>query len=456
MSTQQIPTDGAADMDGSGTAPAKHRRKTDGGPTEDSIALSFESTHRNRFKFNATRGQWHVWNGHTWVPDDTFAVTDAVRGHCRTRGTAKLHKNAAVRGVEALCRTSRHFARASASLDHDPFLLGTPGGTVKLQTGTMTPANPDDLITRSTAVAPRVGTPKLWLQFLDQATGGDAAFVRYLQQVAGYCLTGDTREHALFFVYGDGGTGKSTFLNTLQRLLGSYTKTAPMDVFAASGFDKHPTELAMLAGARLVAANETEQGRKWAAARIKSLTGGDEITARFMRQDFFTYRPEFKLLFVGNFAPSFETVDEAMRRRFFVLPFDIKPAIKDERLMEKLAAEAPQIMNWCIEGCCDWQSNGLHAPERVVKATGVYFETQDLFKQWLEERVVRSDYKMTTSKSRALASWNAFRASAGEKPERDRDLNQRLTRHGYHEGRSDDRSHRERVWYGMEITSDVM
>ena len=103
----------------------------------------------------------------------------------------------------------------------------------------------------------------------------------------------------------------------------------------------------------------------------------------------------------------------------------------------------------------DWQSNGLHAPERVVQATGVYFETQDLFKQWLDERVIRSDYKMTTPKSHALASWNAFRASAGEKPERDRDLNQRLTRHGFHEGRSDDRSHRERVWYGMELASDV-
>ena len=129
-------------------------------------------------------------------------------------------------------------------------------------------------------------------------------------------------------------------MNTLAKLLGSYARIAPMDSFVASSFDKHPTDLAMLEGSRLVTANETETGRKWATARIKSLSGGDPISARFMRQDFFTYIPTFKLLFVGNHAPNLEVVDEAMLRRFHVVPFDVKPKAKDLDLPNKLAAEA--------------------------------------------------------------------------------------------------------------------
>jgi putative DNA primase/helicase len=423
--------------------------------TEDSVALEFERINGDRFKFNATRGHWLVWNRQTWADDETGRLPDSIRCHCRETAMPTMHKHASVRGIEALSRTARRFACVQRDFDRDPFLLGTPGGTVDLKTGILSAADPSDMITRSTSVAPAKGAPTRWLQFLAEATGNDASVIRYLQQVAGYALTGDTREHALFFVFGDGGTGKSTFLNTLQRIFGSYARTAPMDAFAETTYDKHPTDLAMLAGARLVAANETEQGRKWAAARIKSLTGGDPIAARFMRQDFFEFTPEFKLLFVGNFAPSFETVDDAIRRRFYVLPFDIKPKVKDDRLTEKLTAEGPQILQWCIDGCRDWLTNGLVVPEKVRQATDIYFSEQDMFARWLEDRVHRCDHRITTPKSKALASWNAFRKEAGDRPEKAQDLNQRLSRAGFHEGRSPDRAHRERVWHGMGLHHDV-
>ena len=114
-----------------------------------------------------------------------------------------------------------------------------------------------------------------------------------------------------------------------------------MATFAEAAFDQHPTDIASLAGARMVAADETDQGRKWAAAKIKVLSGGDDVTARFMKKDFFTFRPEFKLLFVGNFAPWLETVSNTIRRRFHVIPFDQKPAKKDKRVpMEALTCEA--------------------------------------------------------------------------------------------------------------------
>lgn len=421
------------------------------GTTEDEIALSFERANSGRYQYNATRGQWHYWTGATWAADETQMVLDAIRQHCRAFASSKFHKAASVKGVETFCRASRAFARVNADFDRDPWLLGTPSGTVDLRSGKLRSAAPSDLITRSTSTAPKTGTPVRWLRFLKEVTGGDNDLIRYLQQVAGYTLTGDTSAHAVFFLYGDGGTGKSTFLNTLQRVSGSYAKTAPMDTFAAANFDKHPTELAMLAGARLVCANETEQGRKWAAARIKGLSGGDDITARFVRHDFFTFRPEFKLVFVGNFAPTFETVDEAMRRRFFVIPFDIKPSNKDEHLMETLEKEAPQILAWAIAGCVDWQVNGLVPPVKVKAATDLYFETQDTFAHWMEEHVSRADRKFFTAKSRALASWNAFRRRTGDNPEANRDLHQRLRRAGFHDGRSPNREHRERVWFGMEL-----
>lgn len=182
-------------------------------------------------------------------------------------------------------------------------LLGTPGGTVDLRTGDLSDAQPADYITKLAGCTPERGEPTRWLRFLDEALAGDQEAIRFLRLWMGYCLPGDTREHALIFLHGRAGTGKSVFLNTAASILGDYAVTAAMETFTASKFDRHSTELAMLRGARLVTASETEEGRAWAESRIKQITGGDAITARFMRQDNFTYRPQFKLTIVGNHAP---------------------------------------------------------------------------------------------------------------------------------------------------------
>jgi putative DNA primase/helicase len=141
--------------------------------------------------------------------------------------------------------------------------------------------------------------------------------------MVGYCLTGSTREHALFFLYGTGANGKSVFLSTISELLGDYAKTAPASSFMASATQQHPTDLAGLRGSRFVTAIETEEEARWAESKIKSLTGGDKIAARFMRCDFFEFRPEFKLVIAGNHKPSLQSVDEAMRRRLNLVPFTV-------------------------------------------------------------------------------------------------------------------------------------
>ena len=159
----------------------------------------------------------------------------------------------------------------------------------------------------------------------------------YPQRVLGYGLTGLTREHALFFGYGTGANGKSVLLSTIAGILGKYHRTAPIETFTASNGDRHPTDLAGLRGARLVTATETEEGRRWAESRIKQLTGGDTVTARFMRQDFFEYRPQFKLIIAGNHKPSLRSGDEAIRRRFHLIPFavTIQPEERVTDLAEK-------------------------------------------------------------------------------------------------------------------------
>jgi len=220
------------------------------------------------------------------------------------------------------------------------------------------------------------------------------------------------------FGSGSGGNGKSVFLNTVTGILADYAVTAAMDTFTASFGDRHPTELAMLRGARLVTASETEEGRLWAESKIKQMTGGDPITARFMRQDHFTFRPTFKLTIIGNHQPVLRNVDEAMRRRLKILPFNRRPAYPDLHLEQKLKAEWPGILRWMIEGCLDWQRTGLASAAGVTTATAEYFAEQDLLAQWLEETCdVEPDNnaKWETS-SDLFASWCIYAKAAGEEP----------------------------------------
>jgi putative DNA primase/helicase len=286
---------------------------------------------------------------------------------------------------------------------------------VDLKTGALRPSDRADGITKLTAVAPAAKADcPLWLEFLRQATNGDAELVRFLRHWCGYCLTGDISEHALLFIYGPGGNGKGVFLNTVAKIFDAYHKTAPMETFTASNSDRHPTDLAGLSGARLVAVSETEEGKAWAESKIKSITGGDRVSARFMRQDFFEYEPQFKLTIVGNHKPRLRNVDDAARRRFNIVPFVHKPAKVDPYLVDKLKKEWPAILRWMIDGCLDWQRNGLVRPKVVTDATAEYFEDQDSFTQWLEECCdveIGNRYKTATS-DELFASWSAYARAA--------------------------------------------
>ncbi|MDZ4235057.1 MAG: phage/plasmid primase, P4 family, partial [Dietzia sp.] len=237
--------------------------------TQDRVALVFAERAEGAFKYCHSTGAWFRWTGQYWAKDECAAAFQYARNLARsftsslTNGELKeIGKVSFAAGVERFAQSDPRLAVSAEWWDNDPFLLGTPGGTVNLRTGELRPSQPSEGVSRVTAVAPdlKADCPR-WLAFLDEATGGDREVARFLQQWGGYCLTGVTREHALVFVYGPGGNGKSVWLNTITAVLNGYATTAAMDTFTASAGDKHPTDLAMLRGARLVTASETEEGR---------------------------------------------------------------------------------------------------------------------------------------------------------------------------------------------------
>jgi len=288
--------------------------------------------------------------------------------------------------------------------------------TIELRTGTIRPPRREDYATKRAAVDPGGDCP-LWLAFLDRVTGGDKELQTYLQRVAGYCLTGITTEHVLFFLYGTGANGKGVFLNTLTAIWGDYAVVAPMETFVESNGDRHPTELAHLRGARLVVAQETERGRRWAENKVKALTGGDPITARYMRQDFFTFQPQFKLVIAGKHKPALTSVDEAIRRRIHLVPFTVTiPASdRDPMLQDKLKAEWGGILQWAVKGCLEWQRLGLAPPAAVRDATNEYLADEDSFMRWVEECCVTSKIQWSIG-DQLWKSWRAWAERSNEKP----------------------------------------
>jgi len=403
--------------------------------TEDGIALAFAERHRDQLRYDHTRGCWYVWDGARWKIEKTHLAFDWARVLCREYNhqnqSAALPKVRTAAAVERFARADRRFAVTHETWDPDPWLLCTPEGTVDLRTGNMRDKRQDDHCTMIAGTVPRDMPTPIWDKFLRQVTRDDAALQRFLKQIAGYCLTGDTREHALFFLYGTGGNGKSVFINAINDVIGEYATTAAMDTFTSSKYDRHPTELARLRGARMVSASETEEGRAWAESRIKQMTGGDPVAARFMRQDFFEYVPQFKLVFLGNHKPVLHNVDEAARRRFHIVPFVHKPKTPDKELPEKLRAEYNGILKWAIEGCLDWQENGLVVPEVVANETEQYFQDQDIFGQWLAECTESKSPNTGEPRTRLFASWKDWAQRQGENPGTSQQFKERMLAAGY-------------------------
>jgi putative DNA primase/helicase len=292
-------------------------------------------------------------------------------------------------------------------------------GTIDLTTGVVMPHNRLDYITKLAAcdVAPADTPHPIWSNFLARITAGDADLIAFLQRYIGYCLTGDTSEHRFVFGHGGGANGKGTFINTFVNIFGDYATISNTDTFTESHNERHSTEIAKLRGARLVVAQEVEEGKQWNETRIKAVTGGDKLTARFMRQDDFEFFPQFKLFMMGNNQPTLRNVDEAMRRRLMLVAFivTIPEVERDHDLPHKLETEWPAILRWAVDGCLEWQRIGLAPPAAVKIATNEYFAEQDTFSMWLDEDcLIRiGDTDMIERSSDLYEAWTKYAIKGG-------------------------------------------
>jgi putative DNA primase/helicase len=251
------------------------------------------------------------------------------------------------------------------------------------------------------APSPSGSVPHLWLKFLDEIFDGDQDIIAFMQRVAGYALTGEVNKHKLLFLYGGGRNGKSVFLNTLFDIWGDYARRAASATFLNSQQERHPTDVAGLQGARLVAGSELPVGKTWDESVVKDLTGGAVMTARFMRGDFFDFVPQLTLVIAGNNQPSFRGVDEAIRSRVVLVPFNvtIPEAQRDIDLPRKLMEEAPGILRWAIEGALLWHKQGLNVPVVISAASSEYFDAEDIVARFLEDDTVKAPGNFVTSEA---------------------------------------------------------
>jgi putative DNA primase/helicase len=407
--------------------------------SDEAVALAFSAEQDGRLLYVPELRHWLYWDGRRWVQDTTLVVIDTARAICRRHAAradaqakgaswvsnvASAHKVAA---VERLARADRRHTREAAIFDADPWILNTPKGVVDLRSGRTRMSRHTDLLTKMTSVAPGDDCPR-WHAFLWEILQGDAEAIAYLQRWVGYILTGDTREHAFLFAVGPGGNGKTVLFSIIAEMLGDYATTAPMETFMVSHNDRHPTDLAGLRGARFVLAQETEAKHILAESRIKTLTGGDRVSALFMRGDFFEFQPIFKLAMVGNHRPTIRNPGEAMRRRLHLLPITFKPSVPDTGLSDALRVELPGILAWAIEGCQMWQRDGLGMPRVVKDATSDYFAEQDLLAQWIAERC-EAQRGASTPSSALFRDWKAWIEARGEQADTNMAFSAALEQH---------------------------
>lgn len=370
--------------------------------SEDFIAEAFSRRHRDDARYCAAWGKWLLWDGTRWQVDDRLRAFDLARTVCRDVLRLKLldrrltdrqrdslkQRLGSAQTVAAVLKLAasdpRHAVRVD-ELDADPWLLSTPGGVVDLRTGSMLPHDPKRLITKITAAGPGGSCP-LFLRFLNRVQP-DPEVRGYLQRLLGSSLVGLVRDHVLPFMYGGGRNGKSTLAHIARYVLGDYALEIAAEVLMEAHSERHPTELAQLRGARLVIGSEVDSGRRWNESRIKRLTGGDPISARYIGRDFFEFIPSHSLVIVGNSKPGLVCVDEAIRARLHLVPFGVTLSLEemDGELPEKLKGEASGILRWMIEGCLDWQQDGLQPPEIVVSATASYLAGEDSVAGWIAD-----------------------------------------------------------------------
>ncbi|MGE0976225.1 phage/plasmid primase, P4 family [Bacillus cereus] len=354
--------------------------------------------------------EWLIWNGKHWHEDSkrqieaiTAKTLRAIYGEAKAtedkyqskllHDWAKKCERRSIR-INSILDVRPMVSVKKKELDSHSFLFNCENGVIDLKTGELLPHDRDLLLTKISPIKyDRNAECPNWKAFLESifktpAGEPDQELINYLQKAIGYSLTGVTKEQVMFFLFGNGRNGKSTFINIIQDLLGDYGRQTNSDTFLKKRNDSGiNNDVARLDGARFVSAVESEEGQQLSEALVKQITGGEKMSARFLRQEYFEFTPEFKVFFTTNHKPIVKGSDEGIWRRIMLIPFTVTiPKDKiDYDLPDKLAKEMPGVLRWAVEGCMKWQAEGLRAPEAVKAATAEYREDMDILAPFIDE-----------------------------------------------------------------------
>lgn len=372
--------------------------------TDDANALRLVHVHHPTIRRVSDVGQWYAWDAIRWRKDADEAhvrelAREMARGLPQAEKDEKQFKKLSLSsaGLSACIRVASSDPRVTVradDLDAHPHLLNTPSGILDLHTGTIGPHDPALLLTRATSTTVDLDADHpQWTAFLDETFGGDSELIGYVQQLAGLALLGDVREHVLPLFYGSGANGKGVILLVWQLLLGvadtgGYAQSAP-DGFLMTGRESgHPTDIARLRGARLLVASEQTGGRRFDEAKVKRLTGGDMLTGRFMRGDFFDFKPSHLIVVATNHLPEVREGGPSFWRRARLIPFDhvVPEDRRDPEMHTRLvAAEGPAILGWMARGARSVITDGVTTPARVLAATDDYRVSEDTLASFVRD-----------------------------------------------------------------------
>ncbi len=379
--------------------------------TPGEFASMFQLQYKDNLRYCHTAKKWKIFNGKFWEIDSKGEVYNKLRKLIlsinsyvenaklapeeRKKFYSLLNRYDAPdwkRSVLTEAESLPGIATNETDYDNNPHLYNLSNGTINLETLEFEEEHrPGDLLTKISNVNydEDAKPPIKWFEFLETIFNGDIDLIRYVAKCVGYSLTTSTDENCFFFMYGTGKNGKSTFIEALEMVFGDYCLKASASVIMKKRNEGIPNDIARLKGSRFVSCSEIGEGKSLNEELIKDLTGGDKITARYLHQEYFEFRPEFKLWIYGNHKPTITGTDEGIKRRVKLIPFEVQIPESKRRpkaeIMEELEAEKSGILNWCVNGFLLWKKEGLKDCVKVDEATDKYFEEQDIVKAFINE-----------------------------------------------------------------------